>query len=157
MKPVVFLIITTFISGTVFAQHATLTQTVKGIVIDEQSGNVLSNATVVIEGYNLPGDITDSLGNFKLKAIPIGRQNLKVTLIGYEESVIRSIEVTSSKEVVVEVRMKELFKKLEEVIVRSGKQKNKSLNEAAVVSARQLSVDEAMRYSGTRNDPSRMA
>ena len=139
------------------AQHTTLTQTVKGTVIDEQSGNVLSNATVVIEGYNLPGDITDSLGNFKLKDIPIGRQTLKVTLIGYEEAVIRSIEVTSSKEVVVEVRMKELIKKLEEVIVRSAKQKNKALNEAAVVSARQFSVDEAMRYSGTRNDPSRMA
>ena len=31
------------------------------------------------------------------------------------------------------------------------------MNEAAVVSARQFSVDEAVRYSGTRNDPSRMA
>ncbi|MEK7224413.1 MAG: TonB-dependent receptor, partial [Bacteroidota bacterium] len=43
------------------------------------------------------------------------------------------------------------------MVVRSGKQKNKALNEAAVVSARQFSVDEAVRYSGTRNDPSRMA
>ena len=157
MKHVVFLIITTFITGALIAQHATLTQTVRGTVIDEQSGNVLSNATVMIEGYNLPGDITDSLGNFKLKGIPIGRQNLNVTLIGYEEAVIRNIEVTSSKEVVVEIRLKELIKMLDEVIVRSAKQKNKALNEAAVVSARQFSVDEAVRYAGTRNDPSRMA
>ncbi len=157
MKQIAFFIITTFITGVLQAQHTTLTQTVKGTVFDEQSGNVLSNATVVIEGYNSTGDSTDSLGNFKLKDIPIGRQTLKVTLMGYGEAVIRSIEVTSSKEVVVEVRMQERIKKLEEVIVRSARQKNKALNEAAVVSARQFSVDEAMRYSGTRNDPSRMA
>ncbi|MES2847829.1 MAG: TonB-dependent receptor plug domain-containing protein, partial [Bacteroidota bacterium] len=38
-----------------------------------------------------------------------------------------------------------------------GRSKNKALNEAAVISARQLSTDEAFKYAGTRNDPSRMA
>ena len=102
-------------------------------------------------------DITDSSGSFKLKNVPIGRQTLRVSLIGYEEAVIRNIEVTSSKEVVLEIRMKERIKKLEEVVVRAGRQKNRALNEAALVSARQFSVDEAVRYAGTRNDPSRMA
>jgi len=139
------------------AQDAVLKQTVKGTVIDEQSGNVLSNVTITVEGISSSGDITDSLGNFKLKNIPIGRQTIKASLSGYEEAIIRNIEVTSSKEVVLEIRLKELVKKLDEVIIRAGKQKNKPLNEAAVVSARQFSVDEAVRYSGTRNDPSRMA
>lgn len=146
-----------FTSAIIFAQNVKFTQTVKGTIIDEQSGNVLSNATVIIDGYNSNGDITDSLGNFKLKNIPIGRQTIKVSLIGYDEAVIRNIEVTSSKEVVVEIKLKEKIKKLEEVIVRSARLKNKALNDAAVVSARQFSVDEAVRYSGTRNDPSRMA
>ncbi|HEY6505287.1 MAG TPA: carboxypeptidase-like regulatory domain-containing protein, partial [Chitinophagaceae bacterium] len=122
-----------------------------------QSGNVLGNATVLVEGYNSTAGITDSLGNFRIKNVPIGRQTIKVSLVGYEEAFIRNIEVTSSKEVVLEIRLKERIKKLEEVIVRSGKQKNRALNEAAVVSARQFSVDEAVRYAGTRNDPSRMA
>jgi CarboxypepD_reg-like domain len=140
-----------------FAQDVALKQTIKGTIIDEQSGNVLSNVTVIVEGIAASGDISDSLGNFKLRNIPIGRQTIRASLAGYEEAIIRNIEVTSSKEVVVEIRLKELVKKLEEVVIKAGKQKNKPLNEAAVVSARQFSVDEAVRYSGTRNDPSRMA
>jgi hypothetical protein len=136
------------------AQHTYLTQVVKGTVIDDQSGNVLSNATVIIEGT---GAVTDTLGNFKLKNIPIGRRTIQVTLTGYDEIVISNIEVTSSKEVVLEIKMKERIKKLDEVVIRSGKQKSKALNDAALVSARQFSVDEAVRYAGTRNDPSRMA
>ena len=157
MKQVALLITAIFISVAALTQRAPLTQTVRGTVIDEQSGNVLGNATVVVEGFVSSGAITDSLGSFKLKAIPIGRQTLKVTLIGYEDAVVRSIEITSTKEVVVEVKMKERIRKLAEVTVKSTRQKSKALNDAAVVSARQFSVDEAIRYSGTRNDPSRMA
>jgi CarboxypepD_reg-like domain len=148
------MLLASFISST---QGNLLTQTVKGTIIDEQSGNVIGNATVILESRASKSDIADSSGSFKIKNVPIGRQTLRVSLIGYEEAVIRNIEVTSSKEVVLEIRMKERIKKLEEVVVRAGKQKNRALNDAAVVSARQFSVDEAVRYAGTRNDPSRMA
>jgi hypothetical protein len=140
-----------------FAQDNMFTQTVKGVITDEQSGNVLSNATVMIDGYNGMAGISDSLGFFKIKNVPAGRQTIRVSLMGYEEVIIRNIEVTSSKEVVLEIKLKERIKKMDEIIVKGGRQKNRALNEAAVVSARQLSVDEAVRYSGTRNDPSRMA
>jgi hypothetical protein len=53
--------------------------------------------------------------------------------------------------------MTEKIKNLEEFIVTADREKNRALNKAAVVSARQLSMEEAVRYSGTRNDPSRMA
>src|SRR5258706_7967150 len=158
MKKNLLLATMLFTAFTVSAQEISLTQTVKGTIIDEKSGNILHNAKIVLEGPNSPaGDVSDSLGNFKLKNVPIGRQTIHVTLVGYEEAVIRNIEVTSSKEVVIEVRMKERIKKLDEVVIRAGKQKNRALNEAAVVSARQFSVEEAVRYAGTRNDPSRMA
>ena len=140
------------------AQKATLTQTIKGVVIDQQSGNPLRNATLVVEG-SIPAisSNTDSQGVFKLMGVPIGRQNIRTTLVGYENANSANIEVTSSKEVVLEIKLKEKISLLKEVVVTSGKQKNRALNEAAVVSARQLSMDEAVRYSGTRNDPSRMA
>jgi hypothetical protein len=141
-----------------FAQGATLTQTIKGVVIDEQSGYKMSNVTVKLEGdSHSVFSVTDSLGNFKLTKVPIGRQRIRATYVGYEDAVISAIEVTSSKEVVLEIRMKEVIKKMDEVVVRSGVQKNRAINEAAVVSARQFSVDEAVRFAGSRNDPSRMA
>ena len=143
--------------GITSAQDVMLTQTVKGTILDAQSGNVLSNATVTIEGIHVTGAITDTLGNFKLRGVPIGRRTIHVTHTGYEEAVAQNIEVTSSKEVVLEIRLKEKIRLLDEVVVKGGRQKSKALNGAAVVSARQFSVDEAVRYAGTRNDPSRMA
>ena len=87
----------------------------------------------------------------------VGRQSIRITLIGYEEAIVRNIEVTSSKEVIIEIKLKEKVTRMEEVTVKTGKSKTKALNEAAVVSARQLSIDEAFKYAGTRSDPSRMA
>jgi hypothetical protein len=156
MKRLLFISALTVIALCAAAQSNTLMQTVKGTVIDEQSGNVLSNATVLIESSSKAA-ITDETGNFKLTGIPIGRQTIKVTYAGYEEAYVQNIEVTSSKEVVLEIKLKEKVKKLDEVIVTAGRQKNKALNDAAVVSARQFSVEEAVRYAGSRNDPSRMA
>jgi hypothetical protein len=101
--------------------------------------------------------ITDENGSFKIAHVPIGRQTVKLSAVGYEESMIPNIEVTSSKEVVLEIRLKEKVKKMEEVVIKSGRSKSKAINEMALVSARQLSTDEAFRFSGTRNDPSRMA
>ena len=158
MKKIVLLIITVFASTTIFSQGISLTQVIKGTIVDEQSGSVLHNASVILEGGNNPKtDISDSSGNFKLKNVPVGRQTIRITLIGYEEAVVRNIEVTSSKEVVLEIRLREKIKKLDEVVIKAGKQKSKAINEAALVSARQFSMDEAVRYAGTRNDPSRMA
>ncbi len=140
------------------AQINTLTQTVRGIVTDEQSGNILSSVTVMLEGAHPSiAGISDEKGSFRLQLVPIGRQTIWVSLIGYEDAIVQNIEVTSSKEVVLEIKLKEKIKKLDEVVVTANKQKHRALNEAAVVSARQFSVDEAVRYSGTRNDPSRMA
>ncbi len=140
------------------AQDNSLTQTIKGVITDEQSGNVLGNVTVRLDAATSSNAvITDSAGNFRLQHVPLGRQTIRVSFVGYEEAVVQNIEVTSSKEVMLEVRLKEKVRKLKEVIVTGNKQKSRALNEAAMVSARQFSVDEAVRYAGTRNDPSRMA
>jgi hypothetical protein len=139
-----------------FAQNNSFTQTIKGTVIDEQSGNILEGVTIVIDNINI-NSITDNKGGFALQKVPIGRQSIKATMSGYEEAYIANIEVTSSKQVVIEIKLKEKVQKMDELVIRSGKSKTKALNEAAVVSARQLSVDEAFKYAGTRNDPSRMA
>jgi hypothetical protein len=158
MKRLIFLlgIVLSVLSSA--AQHTTPLQTIKGVVLDEQSGNTLPLATVTWEGAGASRTVmADSLGVFKLKNIPLGRQTIRITLVGYEEALVRNIEVTAAKEVELEIRIREKIKKMDEVVLRSGKQKNRAINETAVVSARQLSMDEAVRYSGTRNDPSRMA
>ncbi len=147
-----FLLMTIFVQ----AQSGSFTQIIRGTVLDEQSGSILPGASITIADSKLNG-IANDKGAFKIQAVSVGRQSIKVSMSGYEDAFIANIEVTSSKEVVLEIRLKEKVTKLDDVVLKSGKSKIKALNEAALVSARQLSIDEAFRYSGTRNDPSRMA
>jgi len=158
MKKILSSVLLFTISFIAHSQTLVFTQTIKGTVTDEQSGSILGNVSLVIDAVSPSiAGMTDANGNFKLRKVPIGRQTIRASFVGYEEAVISNVEVTSSHEVVLEIHLKEKIKKLDEVIVTAGKQKYKAINEAAIVSARQLSVDEAVRYSGTRNDPSRMA
>lgn len=155
MNKLTAIIMSLLLSAAAIAQNP-LTQTIKGTVIDEQSGNILQGVSIMVENMNTAA-ISNEKGAFSLSKVPIGRQNIKASMSGYDEVWIANVEVTSSKEVVIEIRMKEKVTRLDEVVYKSGKSKNKALNEAALVSARQLSTDEAFKYAGTRNDPSRMA
>ena len=158
MKKILNSVLLFTISFIAHSQNLVFTQTIKGTVIDEQSGSFLGNVSLVIETVSPSiAGMTDANGNFKLRKVPIGRQTIRASFVGYEEAVMSNVEVTSSHEVVLEIHLKEKIKKLDEVIINAGKQKYKAINEAAIVSARQLGVDQAVRYSGTRNDPSRMA
>ena len=156
MKKLAIFLLLIFITISSQAQTGTFTQTIKGIVVDEQSGSILPGASITVGDSRLNG-IANDKGAFKIQPVPIGRRSIKVSMSGYEDAFVANIEVTSSKEVVLEIRLKEKVTKLNDVAVKSGKSKIKALNDAALVSARQLSIDEAFRYSGTRNDPSRMA
>lgn len=158
MRKIISSVLLFMISFLSYTQNTVFTQTIRGTVLDEQSGHTIGSVTITVDGIRPSiAAMSDSGGNFKLHQVPIGRQTIRASFIGYEDAVISNIEVTSSHEVVIEIHLKEKIKKLDEVVVTAGKSKYKAINEAAVVSARQLSVDEAVRYSGTRNDPSRMA
>src|SRR4029079_10649760 len=101
MKNVIFLFALLLAVLSLRSQDIRLRQIVKGKVIDEQSGNVLRDVTVIVEGISPRiGSITDSLGTFRLANVLIGRKTIRASFVGYEEAIIRNIEVTSSKEVV---------------------------------------------------------
>ena len=132
-----------------WAQNNHLTQVIRGVVLDEQSGSPLPGVSIGIDNSELHA-VTDSQGNFQIRQVPIGRQTIKASATGYEQTQLNNLEFTSSKEVVVEIRLKERVTRLNEVVVKSSRLKTKAINEMAIVSARQLSTDEAFRFSGTR-------
>ena len=87
MKKIITFIIILISAFKVSAQNDLLKQTIIGTVIDQQSGNYLRGATVSLIGKGGNAEIsstTDSLGSFKLKNVPIGRQNVRITLVGYK-------------------------------------------------------------------------
>lgn len=134
------------------------TQNIRGIVYDQESNVPIESATVAIQKANiLLGGITDSLGQFKVQNVPIGRYDLQVSYVGYEPVVIKEVLVTSSKELFLEIQIKENSTLLNEVVITPQINKAKPLNNMILGSARMLSVEEASRYAGGFDDPARLA
>ena len=128
-----FTIAFTFIGNALCAQ--TLTQTVRGRIIDQESLTALPGATVVVlESKNQLGTTTDVDGNFRIDNVPVGRIALAITFIGYEDRIIPNILVTSGKETVLEVVLKESLLMLEAVEIKADK--SEIANEMALTSAR---------------------
>jgi hypothetical protein len=134
-----------------------LTQTLRGTVRDEVTGAGLIGATVVIKGTEpLMGTITGNKGEFHFKNVPLGRQTLKVSYIGYYDAIVSNILLSSGKEVVLNIKLEEKAYEVDEITIRPEKKKEGSLNEMAVVSARTFSVEETERFAGSLGDPARM-
>jgi len=135
-----------------------ITQTVKGEVSDIESKTPLIGATVVVLGTNpLMGVITDFDGKFKITNVPIGRYNLQFNYMGYDPSIVSEVLVSSGKETVINVALKQSVNQVDEVTVKAHSNKDKPLNTMASISARSFTVEETRRYAGGIDDPARLA
>ena len=153
---IVFLVISLLSSIT--ANAADLHQTIRGIITDQDSKTPVIGANVIIINSNpLLGSSTGINGDFRIDKVPLGRVSLKISCIGYEEKIIPNLLIGSAKESVLNIDMVESMVKMDALIINANQQnKNEVLNEMAVVSARQFSVEETKRYAGSFNDPARM-
>ncbi len=133
-------------------------QTIRGTVLDQQSKYQLVGATIVLVGSDpLIGTSVDENGEFRLMNVPLGRHSVKITFLGYNERIIPNVLVQQGKETFLAVELEENFIESEEVVISAEADKTNSLNEMSTVSTRQFSRDDAARYAGSLNDPSRMA
>ncbi len=140
------------------ANAQTITQNIRGTVIDKVSQSPIIGANVVvINSSPIIGASTNIDGAFVLKNVAIGRVGIKITYIGYKELVIPNVTVNAGKEVVLNLQMEEDITTTNEVVVKSQVQKNKPLNEMATVSTRTFSVEETQKFAAAVNDPARMA
>ncbi len=141
----------------IFVQAQQITQTIRGKIIDKDSRMTLPGASIQVTG-SIPvlGSATDMDGNFSIDNVPVGRCDLKISYLGYEERMMSNIVVGSAKEVVLEIELAESVVKIGEVTISAKTNKSEVLNEMAVVSAKTFSVEETSRYAGALGDPARM-
>lgn len=134
-----------------------LSQTIRGQVIDEESKLPLFGVSVKIKDSSPPiGATTNIDGNFRIEEVPVGRVNLQLSYIGYEEKIIPNIVVNSAKEVVLHLTLHEYSTKMGEVTVVAQMDKGTPINDMALLSARSISPEESNRYAGPFNDPTRI-
>ncbi len=154
-KPLLLLSIIITTIG-LYAQNE-LTQTIRGVIIDKQSQTVLPGASIILSGSNPTiGTTADIYGNFKLERVPIGRQSINISFIGYNSITKSNINVTSGKEIVLTIELEEQAFVTQEVIIHAKERKDIATNKMATVSARSFTIEETERYAGSLGDPSRM-
>ena len=139
-------------------QAQELTQTVRGVVLDKISQTPIIGAVVQID---LSGKVlassSDSEGKFYLAKVPVGKQTVKVSMMGYKTMYMQQLSVNSGKELVLTLQMEEDIAEIAEVEVTAKQNKNKALNEMSTVSTRAFSVEETQKFAAAVNDPARMA
>jgi len=141
-----------------YAQDSKPSQTIRGIIIDQQTETPLIGANIVVlDSDPFIGASTDLDGKFRLENVPAGRQTLSVSYLGYEPRVMPNMLVTSGKEMVLTIALQEAFQSLNEVVIEGETTRGENINQMATVSARTFSVEETKRYAGSIDDPARMA
>jgi len=155
MKNLIFSLSFFLVSTITFGQE--ITQTVRGVVKDQDSQTTIPGASVVVlDQPNFKGSVSDIDGKFRIENVPVGRVTIKISYVGYEDKLIPNVIVSSAKEVILDIQLQESLAQLEEIVVNGKKHKSELNNEMAVLSARTFSVEETKRYAGSLNDPARM-
>ena len=149
--------VTSTTQTTQVTQQAQAVQTIRGQVCDVASGEPMAGVTVTVENGITMGTVSDADGNFVIENVPVGRHAVRATFIGYEPVVLKEQLLSSGKEMVLNLRMRENISELGEVVVKPRVNKQMPLNEMAQVGARMFSVEEATRYAGGMADPARTA
>ncbi len=151
-----FLLFTLLFSISFFG-FSQITQTIRGTVKDKDTKTPLIGANVVITSVEpLQGASVDVYGNFTITEVNIGRIDLQISYIGYETKTLPNIELSSGKELILNVELEESIV-MKEVVITGEKDKVEAQNKMTSVSARTFSIDESMRYAGSLNDVARMA
>jgi hypothetical protein len=150
-------ILTLFLAVSLFG-FAQPKQIVRGKIYDSETNFPLTGAKIEIistDSTKKYRAISASDGSFSVLAVPVGKHALEVRMLTYDLKTV-TIEVNSGKETIVNIPLMESFHEQAEVTV-SARKKGEVINELALISAQQFSVEETNRYPGSRMDPARMA
>lgn len=136
----------------------TLTQNIRGRVVDAQSSSPIAKALIEVED-SLEGKFsssTDDNGYYTIAEVPTGRISIKVSATGYQTHFAGNISHQSGKETILDI---EMFEKIS--VIKGGSVKarsNGNLNNSNIsLSAKAFDIEDTRRYAGSRNDPARMA
>ncbi|MEO5674286.1 MAG: carboxypeptidase-like regulatory domain-containing protein, partial [Chitinophagales bacterium] len=147
-----------FLLFTLKQLYAQPSQILRGTVTDYDSKFPLTGVNVILYKDTVITKVvaTDENGNYRMEGVPVGRNQIKFSYVGYAEQTLSSVMITSGKEAVLNILLNESVHEINEVVVSAFKS-GETRNEMAVVSARPFTIEETDRYAGSRGDPARMA
>ncbi len=132
-------------------------QTVRGTLTDAQSDMPLIGATVeLLDAGTEVGTTTDLDGTFALEGVPVGRQTLRISYLGYRTQTIPNVLVTAGKDVILDLGLEEAVTELAAVTV-TAENDRETVNEMSTISTQSFTAEQVNRFAGGRSDVSRLA
>jgi hypothetical protein len=116
----------------VVAQNATI----YGKILDQQSGEELVGANVLLVGTSL-GASTDIDGKFTVRNVPPGTYSIRISFVGYQSKVVSGFEAKAGETAKLDVALSAEAYDVEEVLVTAERVK---ATEAALLSDRKKST-----------------
>jgi len=155
MKKITLILVFALTSLSFFAQQ--YTQTVRGKVTDAGTSVTLPGANIVITDIDpLMGGTSDYNGNYIIENVPVGRHNIIVSFIGYEDVYYNEIEIISGSQLVLNVEMTEDIATLNEVEITATDEMGEPINSMVTLSAQRVTIESTARVAAGINDPSRV-
>ena len=102
-----------------------------GHVLDEKTGEHLPFVNVQLKGTNI-GTVTDESGHYFLKDVPIGKQTVVFSYVGYETLEL-PVTVTEDKTIELKAVIKEFSQQLNSVVVTANRYATKRQEAASIV------------------------
>jgi outer membrane receptor protein involved in Fe transport len=91
---------------------------IKGVVIDDKTGQPLPGATVSIKGLN-KSRVTDAEGNFIFSKIEPGMYELTITALTFQEKEITEVIVIKDEIYVLTISLEEKNNQLDEIVIKA--------------------------------------
>ncbi len=130
-------------------------QTLQGTVTDAISGEPLTGAIVHIVGTQ-KASTADSVGDYIIHSIPIGRYTIECRMTGYEPQQQIEVQINARHATVVDFKLNVKAMQLEGVTITAQVNKARALNPTAIAGTKMISVEEAKRYGGAFDDIARV-
>ena len=102
-----------------------------GHVLDETTGEHLPYVNVQLKGTNI-GTVTDETGHYLLKDLPVGRQIIVFSYVGYETLEL-PINIVEDKTVELKATLREVSQQLNSVVVTANRYATKRQETATIV------------------------
>lgn len=129
--------------------------TVRGRVIDADTGEPLAGATVTVV-ETAQHSVTTTEGYYTINDIPIGRYTLEARCVGYEPQQQVEVLVAGRSSSAADFQLWQKAEQLQEVTVRPVVNKARPLNPTALAGAQMISTEEAQRFAGSFEDIGRV-
>lgn len=100
-------------------------------VLDERTGEHLSYVNVQLKGTNI-GTVTDESGHYLLKDLPLGKQTIVFSFVGYETEEL-PVTIVADKTVELKIALREVSIMMDNVVVTANRYETKRQEASTIV------------------------